>query len=57
MKNIALSVDETVLAVVWRYAAERGGSVNALVRDYLIGPAERQDRAHRREVMGPSRVA
>jgi hypothetical protein len=45
MKNITLSVDETVLAVVRRYAAERDCSVNALVRDYLTRLAERQDRA------------
>ena len=47
MKNITLSVDETVLTVVRRYAAEQGCSVNALVRDYLSGLAERQDRARK----------
>ena len=45
VKNITLSVDETVLAVVRRYAAEHDCSVNALVRDYLTGLAKRQDRA------------
>ena len=47
MKNITLSVDETVLTVVRRYAAEQGCSVNALVREYLSGLAERQDRARK----------
>jgi hypothetical protein len=32
MKNITLSVDEKVLAVVRRHAAEQNSSVNALVR-------------------------
>ena len=47
MKNITLSVDETVLTVVRRYAAEQGCSVNALVREYLSGLAEHQDRARK----------
>ncbi len=47
MKNITLSVDETVLAVVRRYAAEHDCSVNALVREFLTGLAERQDRARK----------
>jgi hypothetical protein len=46
MKRITLSVDEKVLSAVRRIAAEQGRSVNALVRDYLTGLAERQDRAH-----------
>ena len=45
MKNITLAVDEKVLAVVRRYAAEQGGSVNSLVRAYLGEIAEREDRA------------
>jgi hypothetical protein len=45
MKNITLSVDETVLAVVRRYAAEQDRSVNGLIREYLTRLAERQDRA------------
>ncbi|MCU0960098.1 MAG: DUF6364 family protein [Pirellulaceae bacterium] len=45
MKNITLSVDEEVLATVRRYAAEQGSSVNALVREFLAGIHQRQDRA------------
>lgn len=45
MKNITLSLDETVLATVRRYAAERHTSVNALVRDYLTDIAQREQRA------------
>lgn len=45
MKNITLAVDEKVLAVVRRYAAEQGGSVNGLVRAFLTEIAEREDRA------------
>jgi hypothetical protein len=45
MRNITLSVDEKVLAVVRRHAAERNSSVNALVRDYLTNLATQEDRA------------
>ena len=45
MKNITLSVDDRVLAAVRRYAAEQNSSVNGLVREFLDGIAERQDRA------------
>jgi hypothetical protein len=45
MKNITLAVDEKVLAVVRRYSAEHNCSVNSLVRDFLTGIAEREDRA------------
>ena len=34
-KNIALSVDEGVIRTVRLYAAERGSTVNALVREFL----------------------
>ena len=47
MKNITLSVDETVLATVRRRAAEQNSSVNALVRDYLTNLAAQEDRARR----------
>lgn len=47
MKNVTLSVDETVLAAVRRYAAGRDSSVNALVREFLGGIATREDRARR----------
>ena len=46
MKNITLSVDEKVLAVVRRHAAEQNSSVNALVRDYLTNLAAQEDRAN-----------
>ena len=45
MKNITLSIDEQVLMSVRRYAAERGSSVNALVREFLAGISRSQDRA------------
>jgi hypothetical protein len=45
MKNITLSLDEAVLAIVRRYAAEHHTSVNALVRDYLAEIAQREQRA------------
>jgi hypothetical protein len=45
--NITLSVEETVLRAVRIYAAERGSSVNALVREFLGGIALREDRARR----------
>ena len=44
MKNITLSVDEEVLRVVRRYAAEHDSTVNAIVREYLTGIARREDR-------------
>jgi hypothetical protein len=47
MKNITLSVDEEVLAMVRRHAAERNSSVNALVREYLTSLAAQEDRASR----------
>ena len=45
--NITLSVDESVIRLVRIYAAERGSSVNALVRDFLSGIATREDRVRR----------
>lgn len=45
MKNITLTVDEKVLSAARRYATERNYSVNALVREYLIDIALREDRA------------
>ena len=47
MKNITLSVDEKVLSVVRRRAAEQNSSVNALVREYLTNLAAQEDRANR----------
>ena len=45
MKNITLSIDEKVLKAARIYAAEHGTTVNALVREYLIGlaSANKQD--------------
>ncbi len=51
MKNITLSIDETILDDVRVYAAKRGTTVNALVREYLNSVAkleDRKDRARRR---------
>lgn len=45
MRNITLSVDEHVLAVVRRQAAERNETVNSLVREYLNTLAMHEDRA------------
>ncbi len=45
MKNITLSVDEDVLKVVRRYAAERDTTVNALVREHFDAIAQRIDRS------------
>jgi len=47
MKNITLSVDEKILAAVRRYSAARDSSVNALVREFLTGIANQQDRARK----------
>jgi hypothetical protein len=47
MKNITLSIDEKVLAVVRRYAAERNSSLNGLVREFLTRIAEHEDRARK----------
>jgi hypothetical protein len=47
MKSVTLSVDERVLAVVRRYAADRNSSVNALVREFLSSIAQKEDRAGR----------
>lgn len=57
--NITLSVDESVLRTVRVYAAQRGSSVNALVREFLAGIATREDRVSRareriRELSGES---
>jgi hypothetical protein len=45
--NITLSVDEKILEVARRYAAEQNSSVNALVREYLTNLAAHEDRAAR----------
>jgi hypothetical protein len=47
MKNITLSVDDGILLVVRRYAAERNTTVNGLVRDYLTRIAAQEDKAAR----------
>jgi hypothetical protein len=47
MKNITLSVEDNVLAIVRRLAAERNSTVNALVRDYLTSLAAHDNRARR----------
>ena len=45
MKNITLSVDESVLDQVRIFAAKRGTTVNAIVRRYLQQIAGSEDRA------------
>jgi hypothetical protein len=47
MKKITLSVDEKVLAIVRRRAAEQNSSINALVREYLTNLAEQENRVSR----------
>jgi len=47
MKNITLSVDEKILSAVRQHAAAHSTSVNQLVRDYLTGIAQREDRARK----------
>lgn len=47
MKNITLVVDEGVLDAARLYAAKRNTSVNALVRDFLKGIADQEDRTVR----------
>jgi plasmid stability protein len=51
MKNITLALDETLLDEVRVFAAKKGTTVNAMVRDYLTSIAkleDRQERARRR---------
>jgi hypothetical protein len=45
MKNITLSVDEEVLAVVRRFASGKNTTVNGLVREYLTRIAAQEDKA------------
>jgi hypothetical protein len=47
MKNITLAIDENVLDEVRVYAAKRNTSVNGLVRDFLNGIAEQEDKTVR----------
>ena len=44
--NITLRVDDSVLRRVRVYAAQRGSSVDALVREFLAGIARREDRVN-----------
>lgn len=45
MRNLTLSIDERVLSEVRRYAADRGTTVNAIVRDHLTQIATQEDKA------------
>jgi hypothetical protein len=47
MKNITLAMDEALLEQARIYAAKRGTTVNALVRDYLSQIATSDDRIER----------
>lgn len=47
MKNITLSVDEDVIRTVRLYAAERGSTASALVREFLTELASREDRVRK----------
>jgi hypothetical protein len=44
MKNITLAIDERVLKRARAYAASRGTTVNALVREHLAQLADGEDR-------------
>ena len=44
MKNITLAIDDHVLAEARRYAANKGTTVNALVREHLTRIATEEDR-------------
>lgn len=62
MKSITLSVDETVIRRVRLYAAERGATVNALIREFLTDLANREDRTRKArqrimELSGRSRAS
>jgi hypothetical protein len=46
-KNITLAIDEALLDRARVYAANRGTTVNALVREYLIQIASLDDRIQR----------
>lgn len=45
MSNLTLRVENEVLQAVRRYAAEHETSVNHLVREFLAGIVQREDRA------------
>ncbi|CAA9365126.1 MAG: hypothetical protein AVDCRST_MAG90-3331 [uncultured Microvirga sp.] len=47
MKNITLAMDDKVLEEARVYAAKRGTTVNALVRDFLNGIAAQEDKTER----------
>jgi plasmid stability protein len=47
MKNITLSIDDALLDQARIYAAKRGTSVNALVREYLVQVANSDERIQR----------
>ena len=47
MKNITLALDEALLDQARVYAARRGTTVTALVRDYLVQVATSDDRIAR----------
>ena len=47
LMNLTLSVEETVLRAVRSYAAARGSSVDALVREFVEGIATQEDRTRR----------
>ena len=47
MKNLTLAIEEAVLEEVRVYAAKRKTSVNGLVRDFLQGIAEQENKTAR----------
>ena len=47
MKKITLRIDEGVILAVRRHAAERGSTVNAIVREFLTELVNREDRVRK----------
>lgn len=47
MKRITLSIDGDVIRAVRRHAAERGSTLNAIVREFLTALANREDRTRK----------
>ena len=47
MKNVTLAIDESLLREARRIAADRSTTLNAMIREYLQGLAERESKAAR----------
>lgn len=47
MKNVTLAIDESLLREARRIAADRGTTLNAMIREFLEEVAERESKAVR----------